>query len=36
MTQPAFYCTTCQWNGRISGAWAFGLWEKAQRFGDGI
>lgn len=22
----AFYCSTCQWNGRISGAWFMDLW----------
>lgn len=26
----AFFCTTCHWNGRISGAWAFDMWERAQ------
>lgn len=26
----AFFCPTCRWNGRISGAWAFDLWEAAR------
>lgn len=25
----AYFCTGCQWNGRISGAWAFDEWTGA-------
>lgn len=25
-----FYCQTCRWNGRITGAWVFDLWADAQ------
>lgn len=25
-----FFCRDCHWNGRISGAWAVDMWEKAQ------
>jgi hypothetical protein len=29
----AFYCTECQWNGRISGAWFVDVW-RAHLDGD--
>lgn len=27
----AFWCPTCRWNGRVSGAWAIGMIEAADK-----
>lgn len=29
-----FYCQTCRWNGRISGAWAMDMLDRAVSTGD--